>query len=70
MRNKNLLYVIMGLVGLFCFAGIYDAVLTGKLGQIVIDGPPGSGDQVQIIGYSESGNVLRVKPCLHIDAVE
>ena len=26
MRNKNLLYVIMGLVGLFCFAGIYDAV--------------------------------------------
>lgn len=171
MRNKNLMYVVMGLVGLFCFAGIYDAVVTGKLGQIVIDGPPGyngyvgvvrrvipktdvslgdvvfvntdagagypyvekadadasttvgdilimvqdatsmgvslalengslsstgfgftspglpvyvsttaglmtetapdgSGDQVQIIGYTESGNVLRVKPCLHIDAVE
>lgn len=171
MSSKNLLYIVMGLVGLFCFAGIYDAVLTGKLGQVVIDGPPGyngyvgvvrrvvpltdveigdvvfvttttgpgypyvekadadasttvgdilvmvqdatsmgvtlalengslsstgfgftspglpvyvsttsglmtetapdgSGDQVQIIGYTESGNVLRVKPCLHIDAVQ
>ena len=62
MRNKNLMYVVMGLVGLFCFAGIYDAVVTGKLGQIVIDGPPGYNSYV--------GNVLRVKPCLHIDAVE
>lgn len=39
MSSKNLLYIVMGLVGLFCFAGIYDAV-------------------------------LRVKPCLHIDAVQ
>ena len=38
MSSKNLLYIVMGLVGLFCFAGI--------------------------------GNVLRVKPCLHIDAVQ
>lgn len=58
MSSKNLLYIVMGLVGLFCFAGIYDAA------------PDGSGDQVQIIGYTESGNVLRVKPCLHIDAVQ
>ena len=49
MRNKNLLYVIMGLVGLFCFAGIYDAVLTGKLGQIVIDGPPGYNGYVGVV---------------------
>ena len=79
MRNKNLLYVIMGLVGLFCFAGIYDAVLTGKLGQIVIDGPPGYNGYVGVVrrvipktdvSLGESGNVLRVKPCLHIDAVE
>ena len=69
MRNKNLMYVVMGLVGLFCFAGLPVYVST-TAGLMTETAPDGSGDQVQIIGYTESGNVLRVKPCLHIDAVE
>ena len=47
--KKKLLYVIMVLVGCFCFAGIYDAVITGKLGQIVIDGPPGYNSYLGVV---------------------
>lgn len=41
MKKKSLLYVLMAVLGVVSFAGIYDAVITGRLGQIVIDGPPG-----------------------------
>ena len=57
--KKTIAICILLALGLFAAGGIYDAILTGKLGQIVIDGPP---------GYNTyTGIVRRVIPLKDVD---
>jgi len=58
--KKTYLFIILALLFFAAFAGLYDSLVTGRMGQIVVDGSPGYD--------SYTGVVRRVTPLVNVSS--